>query len=169
MLVKRPSASTRVSGRVMFPVHTEPLLPAAKLNSCSSAGGNKIVFSAVVRSLSRPEFVPTQTLPSRSTFRFQIAFELSPSARVVLSPAATSTVPFDIHFRSSNLETPLSTTAHREPSGVNAKSPKRERTLRGVTGGLLRAIGGGPKFSRRSPISSESHIDPSGPWCRNAG
>src|SRR5260370_33645391 len=153
MLVKRPSASTRVSGRVMFPVHTEPLLPAAKLNSCSSAGGNKIVFSAVVRSLSRPEFVPTQTLPSRSTFRFQIASELSPSARGVLSPAATSTLPFDIHFRSSNLETPFSTTAHRDPSGENARSPKLERTLCGEAGRLHVGSEGCHNIRRRSATS----------------
>ena len=60
-LVIVPSAATWVSGKLLFPVHTEPRSPAATPNSCSCACGSPTVVSAARRSRSRPEFVATHT------------------------------------------------------------------------------------------------------------
>src|SRR5215469_1701623 len=120
-----PSAATRVSDRLLFPVHTEPRSPATTLKSCSAVGGSASEVSVVRLRRSRPEFVPTQTLPSLSINTFHAALELSPCSVVKLSLGEAS-ISWGVCHRSacSNRRIPLSLTTQREPSFPNVKSPK---------------------------------------------
>jgi len=117
---------------------------------------------------SRPEFVPTHTLPSWFIFRFQIAFELSPLKLLELSSSPTLTLPEATHLVRLNLKILSLMTAHKDPSGPKAKSPKLGPAPRPA----LCVVGIGTceplRSSRRSPVSSDNHISPSGSSCRKA-